>query len=124
MNTETLIYMSVSIVLIIIMIFLVVKIRKLMAKKTDVVEIGGEIALPKLESVARPALPLPAIRVEKKIVQEKSMAEQAELFEKAKPVVRDARKSGFSDLEIRNMFRERGWRDDDIDKLIGEIGRR
>ena len=45
---------------------------------------------------------------------------QKQLFGQAVKVVHDARKGGFSDLEIRNMFLERGWREQDILMLLKE----
>ncbi len=51
---------------------------------------------------------------------EKMDDEQTELFGKAMAVVHDARRGGFSELEIRNMFLERGWREQDIQKLLNE----
>ncbi len=46
--------------------------------------------------------------------------EERKLHEQVRAVINDACKGGFSELEIRNMFREKGWRDSDIDKLIEE----
>ena len=45
---------------------------------------------------------------------------QKQLFGQAVAVVHDARRGGFSELEIRNMFLERGWREQDIQKLLKE----
>jgi len=62
-------------------------------------------------SLLKKKIPKPGIAMEEK-TEEESMAEKARVF------VYEATIKGYNDSQIREMFREKGWKDEIIDKIL------
>jgi len=115
----------VLLILFVVMFFLGRKLKKLKVEKQAVVQREIEEQREIQHQIMAKPKPKPIMHMIKiepeKIDWDSLTSEQKDLFGKALEVMSDARRGGFSDLEIRNMFRERGWRDSDIERLIYEI---
>jgi hypothetical protein len=62
----------------------------------------------------------PVPRIENKgIFNESELGlSQKEVLNKARMIIQESRRVGFSDLEIKNMFIEKQWPDEDIEYLL------
>lgn len=62
--------------------------------------------------------PLPEMKGNKSFDENKLTLSQKGVLNKARAIIQESRRVGFSDLEIRNMFRERQWPDEDIEYIL------
>ncbi len=52
------------------------------------------------------------------ILSEGDLLKRKEVIEKARAVVKDAKNRGYSEMEIKNNFRIKGWKDTDIAEVF------